>query len=258
MAFHIKTDYCGLIAATTPSGSSSVQCLVIRDDQENASTEVYQPNGDDGGFVGTEVYGEDSAPSNAYGLKVKITASEGSIKLGKIVSITDSSVSPSVTKKYALEKISISTGSAQIVTLSASSQEVESDCDSATMPYFAVPAFVLEKANIPQDIFSALSLTGSGCQFSKIDYEISCVVQKDKVEGVKISSDVNSGIITMSGTILQTGSTKPTLTIDSDNEDGWVITQKPNCKNMEARYKEYDFEAQLVLEKTRPVVNAVT
>ena len=252
--FQIKVDFCGLIAATTPSGQGATPCLVIRSDDENASTEKYQPNGQNGGFAGTEVYGADSAPSNAYGIKAKITATDGMIKLGKIVSITEGTGQSAVTKKYALEKVSISTGGGQIPTLTASCQEVESDCDVAKMPYFAIPAFVLDKAQVAQDIFGVIKIEGDGCELTKADYEFACTVQKDKVEGVKIASDINSGVITLSGTILQTKSNKPVLSVDEEEpgESGWVITQAPDRKNPEAAYKNYEFEMQLVLEKEYP------
>ena len=89
MAFAVKTDYCGLIAATTPSTQDAVSPLVIRDATENVSVEKYQPQGADGSFVGTEIYGQDSAPSNSYGLRADLKLEDGAIKLNKVTTVGD-------------------------------------------------------------------------------------------------------------------------------------------------------------------------
>jgi len=241
MAFANKTDFCGLVAATTPSGGSAV--LVIRSANENATAEKYQPQGQDGSFLATEVFGADSAPSNAYGLKANLSAAAGAIKLNKVTVIGTGDNA----KNYALESLTIKTSAGAAPTVDATCQEIEAGATDAAQCHYSVPAFAVTTKHHAQDIFSALVLSGSGCSFTELSATIGGSINKDKVEGVKISSDINSGVITITGTVLQTGDTAPTLGVTSNA--GWVITGPLNCTNPEAAYKSYSFEVQKVLAK---------
>ena len=95
MAFAPKTDFCGLAAASDK--------ITVRDDALNGNIEKYQPQGQDGSFdMGTEVFGEDSAPSNSYGVKapgVEFTA--GKLKLNAVTTVNG--------KNFALESIEFET-----------------------------------------------------------------------------------------------------------------------------------------------------
>lgn len=233
MAFQTKTDYSGL---TSLIGSS----LVIRDDNPNDSVETYFPQGQDGSFVAGEVYGQDSAPTNTFGLKANLVHTEGTIKLGKVTSIGDGSSA----KKYKLESIEITTGSATPVGFSVTSQEVESGATDDCV--YDVPAFAVTTKQHAQDIFSALTLNGSGCEFTQLTARIACSVNKDKVAGMKISSDINSGVIEITGTILQTGTTDPTLAV----AEGWVISQPPTAPTPETAYKTWSFTVRKNLKKS--------
>ena len=233
MPIPAKTDYCGL--ATTFANS-----LVTVDDAENLGPSKYQPQGQDGSFIATEVYGEDAAPTNSYKLKADIDADAGDLVLNSVVTIDN--------KKYALEQVSISTSGGSAPTIQATCKRVEPGATDAANCLYEIPAFKLLTKQHAQDIFSALTLTGSGCVFTQLDAVIGCTVNPESANGIIIASDANSGVITVSGTILQSGSTAPTLAAAS----GWVITQVPNCTNPENQYKSYAFEAQLILAKTAP------
>lgn len=233
--FAQKIDYCGLTAITELAAA-----LLIRDDNENGSVEKYQPNGGDGSFLGTEVFGQDSAPTNAYGLKADLNLAAGKIKLNKITTVDG--------KNYALESIEIATAGGSAVKISATCQEIEAGATDAAQAHCSVPALKLSKLHIAQILFDAFTLTGTGCTLTECKATIGSTINKDKVEGVKISSDINSAVITVSGTILQSGSTAPTI----EAATGWVITQPLNRTNPESAYKSYAFELQLVLPKTQP------
>jgi hypothetical protein len=82
------------------------------------------------------------------------------------------------------------------------------------------------------------------------------------LEGVKLSSDINSGIITITGTILRSGNIadneRPTITVATDaatlgngKTSSWILTQTPELteKNPESEYKSYEFAVQLPLLK---------
>lgn len=235
MAFATKTDFSGL-AANPAIGSS----LTICDDAQNLSVETYAPQGQDGSIVAIEVYGEDEAPTNNFAVKADIDADDGDVKLNSVTTVGG--------KKYALESFEITTGAGVAPSISATSQLVESTATDATQCLYEVPAFALSTKHHAQILFSAFTLTGTGCELTACNASLGGTINKDKVEGVIVGSDINSGLITVSGTILQTGTTAPTITPAT----GWKLTQPPNCTNPEAQYKSYAFELQKPLVKTHP------
>ena len=85
MAFLVKKDFCGL--------SKKSDKILVRDHQLNGSVEKYQPQGQDGSFdQGTEVFGEDTAPSNSYALKAPgVEFNDGDVKLGEVTEIDEKS-----------------------------------------------------------------------------------------------------------------------------------------------------------------------
>lgn len=234
MAFQTKTDFCGLTDIT-----ELAQLLLVRDDNENKTSETYQPQGQDGSIIATEVFGEDSAPTNSYGLKGDINLAAGKIKLNKITEVDG--------KKFALETITISTSGGSPVAISATCQEIEAGANDNGQCHYSVPALVLSKKHHAQILFGAFTLTGAGCSLTECAATIGGSISKDKVEGVKVSSDINSGLITVTGTVLQTGSTAPTIT--ANTADGWVLTAPPTCANAESVYKTYTFTVTKALAK---------
>lgn len=231
MAFQNKIDYSGLTDLVTG--------LSLRDDNSNDSVETYFPTGQDGSYVAGEVYGNDSAPTNALALTANITHTAGTIKLGKITTVGEGSSA----KKYMLERVTINTAGGQPVSVSATSQLVESGATDDCL--YSVPAFSLTKKHHAQDIFSALTLTGTGCEFTSLTANIGCSIGKDKLVGNVISSDIGQGVIEITGTILQTGATAPTLSAAT----GWVISQPPTATNPETSYKTWSFTVRKNLAK---------
>lgn len=257
MAFAVKIDYCGLIEATKKNGTA---VLKIRDHNLNGSIEKYQPTGQNGDFVGTDVYGEHIDPKNTYALKADLEVAVGGIKLNKFVSITEGEDSDAVTKKYALEEVTITTKGGDPVKISASAKEIEDDATDDRQAYYWIPAFSVSTKQEAQDIFGAFKMTGAGCHLTDCEAKISCSVKPDDVEGVYISSDCNSGVITVTGKVLSTGGVVPTVTPNSENvslgnemTSNWVMTNFPKLteSNPEKSAKEYSFELQLILKKYR-------
>lgn len=231
MGFETKTDYCGL--------TSIAETLLVRDDNENATTETYQPNGGNGEILGIEAFGDDSVPSNNYGIPSPgVSFDDGDIKLNSLTTVGG--------KKFALESISIQTGPST-PTLSATSQEVEAAASANNQCVFALPAFSISSKHHAQILFGAFTLSGQGANLTACGATATCQIDKDKVEGVKIASDAISGLITVTGTILVKGSTVPTLTAAT----GWTRTRF-SCANPESQWKNYSFELVYPLTKTEP------
>jgi hypothetical protein len=232
MAFHAKTDYCGLSALTALAGK-----IVVKDATDNDSVEKYQPQGADGSFVLTHVYGKDSAPANTYGVKANIGTEDGDVKLNALVTVGE--------KKYALESFEIGTSAGSAPTLSATCQLVEDTATDAAQCHYPVPAFALTTKQHAQDIFSAFEIAGEGCVLTECSASVGGSITKDKNAGEIIASDISQGVITVTGTILQTGDVAPTLTAKGD----FVVTAPPSCTNAETAYKTYSFELQRILAK---------
>lgn len=248
MAFAKKTDYCGLSKLSTS--------IVVRDDALNGSVEKYQPMGQDGSFdQGTEVFGEDTAPSNTYGVKapgIELTA--GKMKLNEVTTIED--------KSYALESVEIETGAGEVLKLSAKSKEIETLPDATVQCKYSIPAFKADTRQHAQILFGAFTLSGKGCTLTGCKASIAGSINVDKVAGVKISSDINSGLITLSGTILRSGNVAdnevPTITpsaeaveLGNGKTSKWILTKAPapTEKNPETEYQTYEFELELPLLK---------
>ena len=234
MAFAQKTDYSSL---TTKFDSA----LQVRDETENASAESYRPISNDGDIFANEVYGEDSAPSNNYALKGTLEN-----KANDPLLIGAGAVKTVGNKKFGLETLNINTSAGTPVAISASVQELESDADN-TGTRFVVPPFTVTTKHKAQDIFGAIdSITNA--TMTTLNHVIGCTITRDKIEGTKLSSDANSGLITITGTLLQKSTANnaaaPTLTV----ANGWTLTQKPTRTNPESAYPEFAFTITKALE----------
>lgn len=256
MAFAPKIDFSGLVEKTKVE---TTPILAIRDHQLNGSEEKYQPTGQDGSFVGTEIYGEDRAPSNTFGLKAKMTAAAGAVKLNSVTSINHGTTDAPDVHNYALASFKIETGGGSPVKISTTTKEIEAGTTGdANQCLYWLPAFVVDTKQHAQDVFGAFTLTGEGCELTKCDAEGKCNVNPDKVEGVKISSDCNSGVVTVSGTVLSRSGVVPTIAAKSESVSlgnsqtaTWKMTKnpKPTENNGESVYKQFTFELELCLKK---------
>lgn len=264
MAFAVKIDFGGLVEATKKNNQP---VLKIRDHDLNGSVEKYQPTGQDGSFVGTDIFGEHANPKNTYALIADLEVECGGIKLNKFVSITEGEEQSAVTKKYALEEVVITTKGGEPVKITASAKEIEDGADANNQAYYWIPAFSVFTKQEAQDVFGAFTMVGQNCHLTECESKLSCVVKPDDVEGVYVSSDCNSGVITVSGKILSTAGVKPTVTpkaeavsLGNQMTSNWVLTNAPKLteSNPEKAAKEYSFELQLALKKFRVVPEAET
>lgn len=227
MAFQAKIDYCGLATQNDK--------LIIRDSDLNGSVEKYQPQGADGSYVATEIYGETCAPTNSYGVKAGCESLD--VQLGSYTEFEG--------KAYALESVNISTSAGAPVTVSASSQQIEDGVSGSVCMYEHVILPVSSKHHA--QTFDAFTLSGEGCHLTSSSASIASTVTADKVAGTIISSDVSAGVVTVSGDILSVNGTVPVIT----PAEGWVMTNVPAIteSNPETEAKSYSFELQKILAK---------
>lgn len=231
MAFATKKDYCGLVAKFN-SGTSVV--LEIRDANENKSVQTYRAVDNSGAVIAEETFGSDSAPANSYALKATLDADDGDLQVGSAVITTVDGV------KYALQSVTINTSAASPVQISAVAQQVESGASAANAVAFDVPAFTVTTRHVAQDIFSAIS-TQTNLSVTSLQAVISCNVTKDTITGEIISSDANTGTITITGTALQRSTANNAAAPAIAFADGWSVTSPLSCTNPETTYPTYSF-----------------
>ena len=239
MSFKAKTDYCGLAATYSAA-------LQTRDDKENLSSQSYRPVSNEGEIFANEIFGDDSAPSNTYGLKAKLEATGASGKPAKLC-IGAAAVTTVGDKKYGLESVQINTGAGTPVAISAVAQELEEGASAANAIKFEVPAFTVETRHKAQDIFGAISAIVNATMTS-CNAQIACTISKDKIAGTKVSSDCNSGLITITGTLLQKSTANDAAAVSLTVAAGWTLDQAPNRTNPESAYPEYAFTITRALE----------
>lgn len=207
-----KVDYFGIADNTA---------VVVTDDDQGVSATTLESKGQDGAYVACEVFGTKLAPSCDYKMKGRwVIASGSEKKLGKVTEVDD--------KSFALIELSISTSNSSIPEISAKGNQVE---DGATDGcYFIIPAFTLEKKSHAQILWTAFTLTGTGCHLQTANYTASATLVPSEKNGSVLAFDVVEGKIEAEVEILQVGETAPTLTAGA----GWYITDPLSRANQDS------------------------
>lgn len=211
MAFADKTDYFSL-------GDSNI---IIVSSEQNKSIQVAQAKDDKGDVVAQETFGEIEAPTCSYVFKGNATTA--SMQIGKAITTSG--------KKYTITSIQIDTAAGSPPTMSVSGEEVtttgtHSDC------YYTVPQATIQVCHHAQTLWSAFTLTGTGCYLIGASYTASGSLTKATKNGDTIAYDIADGQLVASLTIQQSGSTEPTITEGSD----WVITTPLSKSEPDAEY----------------------
>lgn len=243
MAFAVKKDYSGL--STKYSGS-----LVIRNDNPNLSGEEYKPTGQHGDFIEHEQYGLDGAPTNNFAVVKDINAAANSLEIGAITAVE---VGDHGTKKFALERVSISTTGGGEPTVSATSKLVEDDATDATASKYKIPAFKLLKRHCAQDIFSAFNFSGA-VELVSANYEIGGTVDPTRVAGVTLASDIKEGQIVITANFLRKGADSAEYTITAN--EGWDMQAVVSPDNQETSKPTFSVTFTKILTKTEPTAAA--
>lgn len=224
MAFISKVDYYGIADGTS---------LVCTSSADGNSASTAEATGADGSIVASETYGESKSPSCDYALKAAWTPT--ALKLGTVNEVGDES--------FVLANVTINTAGGSAPTVAASGEQVEADA-TATCTY-TVPTFTLPVTHHAQTLFSAFTLTGTGCHLQSANYTISASISKGEKDGSTLSHDVNGGRIDAAVTIIQTGTTEPTLSAGT----GWSVTSPLTCSNPDSNYPTWTATVTKYLQK---------
>ena len=224
MSWEAKTDYCGL------AGTG----IVCKSSTENRQGQYLEKTGADGAICATKPYGTANAtPSNDYAIKADAALA---FDLGAVTAVDG--------KKYMLQSVTVSTGSAQEPTLSASAVQVEDA--AATGNRFAVSGVTLSPDDIAQKVIDGFTLTGDGCELTQCNAEFSCTVGLSTVNGDPVASDPHTGHIQLSLTILQTGTAAPVVAAAA----GWDLSSPLTCSDPDADLPTWTCQVSKPLEKT--------
>ena len=232
MAVNAVIDYCGLA-----DGSK----LACKGATENAaSTVVEAPLNDKGEVPAHEVLETVRTPSNEYEMLAAwargAETTPDPVQLGG-VNTADS-------KTFALTNLNINTQAGSSPAISAQSAQVKTG--AAEGDVFNIPAFSVAFKHTAQILWSAFTLSGTGCHLTTANYAASVTLSRGTVNGGTVSHDVVNGRIVATLTITQTGDTAPTLTPGT----GWDVTAPLTKTKGDAQYPSWTATLTKYLTKT--------
>jgi len=197
MALAVQTDYFGLADTA----------LVLISSTENRSAQNVETPNERGDIISRDVFGESFAPSCEYKLQEDLSKA---ISLGNVSTVG--------TEKVVLTKLSIKTGAGKEPQISASGESIQ-DAGTATSTV-ALGTVVCSVRHKAQILGTAFTLSGTGCVLNECGIDYEAAITKTEKNGVVLVHDMSAGKATVQATILQTGSTKPSVTA----AEGWDIT----------------------------------
>lgn len=215
MSFQAHTDYYGL---STASNSA----FVITDSAENKTAQTANGRDEKGDIVAYEVFGEQMAPTCSYVLKAD--ASLSSLVIGAPITVGSD--------KITITNVSISTSAGSPPKIDVSGEQIPADTTHSDCKY-TIPTATLIMCHHAQTLWSAFTLSGSGCYLTDANYTASGTLTKATKDGDTVAFDLSDGQLTATVTIQQTSTTEPTLSAGT----GWVITSPLTASRADSSLK---------------------
>jgi len=225
MAFLTKVDPFGISSST----------LAVKSTSDGNSGSVAEATDENGTIVAQEAYGQRMAPSAEYALKAETTFDE--IVLG--------GVSTYKTKRVVLTNFTVNTSAGGEPTISASGEEVEASSDGTCPATYTVPEFTLGVCHHAKILFSAFSISGTGCYLNSANYTAACENGTATVEGVVVAHGVYGAYLEVTAEIVATSGTTPTVTPGQ----GWVVSSPLAETNPDAEYPTYSITLRKPIAK---------
>lgn len=233
MAFIAKPDYFNL--ATSISSSLSLKSSSL-----NKSASVAEATDEKGDVVADTMFGERAAPSVVYEVIADLDLSD--ITLGAITTVDG--------KPYALTSVNFNTAPAGVPEVQCSGEQVESGATTSNSTTIEVPEITLKKWHDAQILGAAFALTGTGCYLNGCNYSVKCDITFATVDGTIVAHDVQNGRIEVAVTIVQTGSTAPTVAAAAAN--GWEVTSPLTTDNPDEDYPTWTCTVTKYLTSAHP------
>ena len=215
MAFLTKVDPFGIASST----------LAVKSTSDGNSGSVAEATDENGTIVAQESYGNRMSPSAEYALKKETTFDE--IVLG--------GVSTYKTKRVVLTQLTINTSAGGEPTISASGEEIETSADGTCPASYTIPEFTLGVCHHAKILFSAFSISGTGCYLNSANYTAQCENGTAMIEGAVVAHGVYGAYLEVTAEIISTSGTVPTVTPGT----GWVVSSPLAETNPDAEYPTY-------------------
>ena len=215
MAFLTKVDPFGISSST----------LAVKSTSDGNSGSVAEATDENGTIVAQESYGNRMSPSAEYALKKETTFDE--IVLG--------GVSTYKTKRVVLTQLTINTSAGGEPTISASGEEIEASSDGTCPATYTIPEFTLGVCHHAKILFSAFSISGTGCYLNSANYTAQCENGTAMIEGAVVAHGVYGAYLEVTAEIISTSGTVPTVTPGQ----GWVVSSPLAETNPDAEYPTY-------------------
>ena len=227
----------GFSAPVEYFGQGTSTVIGLKSSTENRDYAVKQTATDErGDIVARDLAGERISPSGVYNV---IGAGDLSLVLGSV-----NTVDTDVVVLLGCD-ISTSAASAPEVTLSGESIQTGGTASSTV----TLPAITLSPRHKAQFLAGAFTLTGAGCNLTSCSLSARANITRATVSGDTVTHDVSGAEIVVSGTVQQTGDTKPTIAA----ADGWELTKPKSRENPDEGYIEWTFEATKAAASAEPV-----
>ena len=226
----------GFSAPVEYFGQGSSTVIGLKSSTESRDYAVKQTATDArGDIVARDLAGERISPSGVYNV---IAAGDLSLVLGSV-----NTVDTDVVVLLGCD-ISTSAASAPEVTLSGESIQTGGTASSTV----TLPAIALSPRHKAQILAGAFTLTGTGCNLTSCSLSVRANITRATKSGDTVAHDVSGAEIVVSGTVQQTGDTKPTIAAAS----GWELTKPKSRENPDEGYIEWTFEATKAAASAEP------
>jgi len=188
-----------------------------------------------GDIVARDLAGERISPSAVYNVKA---AGDLFLELGSV-----NTVDTDVVVLLGCD-ISTSAASAPEVTLSGESIQTGGTTSSTV----TLPEITLSPRHKAQILAGAFTLNGAGCNLTSCSLSARANITRATKSGDTVAHDVSGTEIVVSGTVQQTGETKPTIAA----VDGWELTTPKSKANPDEGYIEWTFECSKAAVSAEP------
>ena len=226
----------GFSAPVEYFGQGSSAVIGLKSSTENRDYAVKLTATDErGDIVARDLAGERISPSGVYNV---IAAGDLSLVLGSV-----NTVDTDVVVLLGCD-ISTSAASAPEVTLSGESIQTGGTASSTV----TLPAITLSPRHKAQILAGAFTLTGTGCNLTSCSLSARANITRATKSGDTVAHDVSGAEIVVSGTVQQTGDTKPTIAAAA----GWELTTPKSKANPDEGYIEWTFEATKAAASAEP------
>jgi hypothetical protein len=188
-----------------------------------------------GDIIARDLAGERIAPSGDYVVKA---AGDLSLVLGSV-----NTVESDVVVLLGAE-ITTQAATAPAVALNGESIQTGGTVSSTV----TLPAVTLSPRHKAQILAGAFTLSGDGCKLQSCSLAARANITRATVAGETVTHDVSGCELVVSGTVIQTGATAPTIAA----AEGWELTTPEAKSNPDEGYIEWTFECTKAVASVEP------